>query len=53
MQEVLESAIPDHKPFWEQVEYAYRNLRKKPRLWKGELRERSLWERTLGDGLGD
>jgi len=53
MQEILDRAISEYnrKLFWEQVDSAYRNLRKNPRLWKAELQERSLWERTLSDGL--
>jgi predicted transcriptional regulator len=55
MQEVLDLAISeyDRKLFWEQVDSAYANLRQNPRLWKAELKERSLWERTLSDGLKD
>ncbi len=53
MQEILDRAISEYerKLFWEQVDRAYRDLRKNPRLWRAELEERSLWERTLSDGL--
>jgi len=54
-QEILDRAISeyDRKLFWEDVDRAYRNLRNNPNLWKAELKERSLWERTLGDGLDE
>jgi predicted DNA-binding protein len=55
MQEILDQAISDYdrKLFWDQVDLAYKALRRNPRLWKDELKERSLWEQTLGDGLED
>ena len=53
MQEILERALADYdrKLFWSQVDSAYRNLRKNPKQWKEERKERALWERTLSDGL--
>ena len=37
--------------FLDQVNAAYAALKKDPDAWKEELAERSLWDKTLADGL--
>jgi len=53
MQQVLERALSEYQRalFWKQVDIAYKNLRKNPKEWKEEQKERSLWDNTLLDGL--
>ncbi len=53
MQEVLQSAI-DHlwtEQFWKDTNAAFAALRNNPQGWAEELKERSLWENTLLDGI--
>ena len=53
LQAVLERAIEDYetRQFLEAANRSYDALRKKPKAWEQELRERRAWDATLSDGL--
>ena len=53
LQAVLERAIEEHetRQFLEAANRSYDALRKKPKAWEQELRERRAWDATLSDGL--
>ena len=55
LQAVLERAIQEYetKQFLEAANRSYAALRKKPKAWEQELRERRAWDATLSDGLED
>ncbi len=55
MQSVIDEAIEDlrRRRILEATNHAFVELRKNKTLWKEELAERSLWEKTLTDGLED
>jgi predicted transcriptional regulator len=55
MQQVLARAVEAYRAqrLLERTNEAYARLRNSPDLWKEELEERALWERTLADGLED
>ena len=43
----------NRKMFWERTNSAYAALKKDPIAWKKEQDERSTWDVTLADGIGD
>ena len=49
--ELVEAARKEQ--FFTAADAAYRRLRSDPEAWAAELDDRSAWEPTLGDGLGD
>ena len=53
MQAILESALHEYETrrFLEAANRSYAALRKNPKSWKAELKEREAWDATLGDGL--
>ena len=53
LQAVLERAIQEYetRQFLEAANRSYAALRKKPKAWEQELRERRAWDATLSDGL--
>jgi hypothetical protein len=53
--EILHQAIEDYrrKCFLEEANRAFAELKRDPRAWKAELKERKAWETTLRDGLKD
>ena len=55
MQAVLDEAIEHYHrdKFLDAVNAAYATLRDNPEAWKEERAERSLWDKTLADGLTD
>jgi hypothetical protein len=55
MQAVLDEAIDHYQrdKFLDEVNAAYAALRNQPKAWKEEQAERTLWDKTLGDGLRD
>ena len=55
MVSVLEQAVEEYrrKQIFDKARAAYEHLRKNRKAWKEELKERALWEGTLGDGLVD
>ncbi len=52
---VIEHAVPAYQREWrmQKLNNAYANLRRNPRAWKEELKERSTLEKTSEDGLND
>lgn len=54
MQEVLDTAIERlrRERFLHGANADFQALKRDPKAWKDELRERDLWEQTLADGLG-
>jgi hypothetical protein len=52
---VLERAIEQYRRerFLRAANGDFEALRRDPKAWKAELRERALWEQTLADGLGE
>ena len=54
MQAVLDDAIEQYQRdrFLDSANAAFARLRSDPKAWKEEAAERSLWEKTLSDGLG-
>jgi predicted transcriptional regulator len=52
MQEVLAKAIEEYrrKRFLENANAAFAALRRAPKAWRQEQRERAAWDVTLGDG---
>jgi hypothetical protein len=55
MQAVLDEAIEEfrRKSLLRRANAAYAALRKNSKAWKAELRDRSAWEATNFDDLGD
>jgi hypothetical protein len=55
MQAVLDEAIDHYQrdKFLDEVNAAYATLRNVPKAWKEEQAERTLWDKTLADGLND
>jgi len=53
MQAVLEEAIERYRRerFLHAANADFAALKKSPKAWTEELRERELWEHTLADGL--
>ncbi len=53
MQSILHKAIESYRreEFLRAANRDYAALRRNPKAWRDELRERALWERTLADGL--
>ena len=53
MQAILDKAIESYRreEFLRAANRDYAALRRNPKGWKEELRERELWEQTLADGL--
>lgn len=53
MQAVLDAALEKyrHHIMLRQLNVDYAALRKDKKAWNEELKERSLWENTLSDGL--
>ena len=53
LQAVLERAIEEYetRQFLEAANRSYAALRKNPKAWEQELRERRAWDATLSDGL--
>jgi Ribbon-helix-helix protein, copG family. len=53
MPQVLAEAIDNRYRQWllEGLSADYARLRADPKAWAAELKERELWDRTLGDGL--
>jgi len=51
---VLEKAIEQYRRerFLRGANADFEALRRDPKAWKEEHRERALWEQTLADGLG-
>jgi hypothetical protein len=55
MSQVVEGLVEAARTeqFFATADAAYRRLRSDPDGWAVELNDRSAWESTLGDGLGD
>jgi hypothetical protein len=55
MQAVLDEAIEHYQrnKFLDEVNAAYARLRNDPKAWKEEQGERTVWDKTLNDGLED
>ena len=53
MQAILDKAIENYRreEFLRAANRDYAALRRNPKGWKEERRERELWEQTLADGL--
>jgi predicted transcriptional regulator len=53
MQAVLDKAIEHYRreTFLRDANADFATLKRTPRAWKKELKERELWEQTLADGL--
>ena len=53
MQSVLDRAIERYRreKFLRDANADFEALKRDPKAWKEELRERALWEQTLGDGI--
>jgi len=53
LQAILERSIEEHetRQFLEAANRSYAVLRKDPKAWEQELRERRAWDATLSDGL--
>ena len=53
MQSILDKSIETyrHEEFLRAANRDYAALRRNPKGWKEERRERELWEQTLADGL--
>lgn len=53
LQAVLERAIEEYetRQFLEAANRSYAALKKNPKAWEQELRERRAWDATLSDGL--
>ena len=53
MQAVLDNAIERYRRerFLHAANADFAALKKNPKAWEEELRERGLWEQTLADGL--
>jgi predicted transcriptional regulator len=55
MQAILAQAIEEYrrKTLLEDANRAYAALRKNPKAWREEEKERRAWDATLADGLAD
>ena len=55
MQAILAQAIEDYrrKTLLEDANRAYAALRKSPKAWREEEKERRAWDAALADGLSD
>jgi predicted transcriptional regulator len=55
MQAILAQAIEEYrrKTLLEDANRAYAALRKNPKAWREEEKERRAWDATLADGLSD
>ena len=53
MQSILDAAVERYRRerFLRAANADYAKLKRNPKAWKEELRERALWEQALGDGL--
>ncbi|MBI1869760.1 MAG: toxin-antitoxin system protein [Chlamydiae bacterium] len=53
MQEILDEAIEGYRRqiFFHETNKAYTALRKDPKLWKNELKERESWDISLFDDI--
>jgi hypothetical protein len=53
MPDVLDQAIEEYRRrrFLEGLHADFASLKRKPKAWKQELRERQEWDATLADGL--
>lgn len=53
MQEVLDRAIEEHRRrvLLDEANLAFELLRKNPKAWDQELKERAAWDTTLRDGI--
>ena len=53
MQSILDKAIERYRrqEFLRAANRDYAALKRNPKRWKEELRERELWEQTLADGI--
>jgi len=53
MQAVLDKAIEHYRreKFLRDANADYAALRRNPKAWKEELKERDVWEQALSDGL--
>ncbi len=53
MQAILDKAIERYRreTFLRAANADYAALRRSPKAWKNELRERKIWEQTLADGI--
>jgi hypothetical protein len=54
MQDVLDSAIERlrRERFLHGANADFQALKRDPKAWNGELRDREIWEQTVADGLG-
>ena len=55
MQAVLDKAIEGYRrdKFLRDANADFAALKRHPKAWKAELKERELWEQTLTDGLAE
>lgn len=55
MQLVLGEALEEYrtKHFFDALDVSFQALRNDPKAWKEEQAERSIWDKTLADGLDD
>ena len=55
MQAILDRAVERYRreTFLHGANADYAALKRNPKAWKGELRERKTWEQTLADGLDE
>ena len=53
MQSILDSAIERYRRerFLRGANADFARLKRDPKAWKQELRDRELWDRTLADGI--
>ncbi len=54
-QEILDKAIEDYRrnQFLKEANEAYAALKRDPKEWQEELKERKEWDVTMEDGLSD
>ena len=55
MQAILDRAIERYRreTFLRAANADYAALKRNPKAWKDEMRERKIWEQTLADGLDE
>jgi hypothetical protein len=55
MQGILDKAVERYRreTFLRGANAEYAVLRRSPKAWKKEQRERALWERAMADGIDD
>jgi hypothetical protein len=55
MQAIVDKALERYRreSFFRAANADFEALRSDSKAWKQELRERKLWEQTLGDGLAE